>query len=48
MKKLTISGDYLDSKPVTIETSMIEANFSNKALGDSGAMMLGAFLPKCW
>ena len=47
MKKLTISGDESWSKPVTIHTSMIEADFSYKELGVSGAIMLAAFLPKC-
>ena len=47
MKKLTISGDDYRAKPVTMDTSMMEANFSNKFLGVSGAMMLAAFLPKC-
>eukprot|EP00935_MAST-01C_sp_MAST-1C-sp1_P001097 g1097.t1 len=32
---------------VTMETSMVRADFSNKGLGASGAMMLAAFLPKC-
>eukprot|EP00935_MAST-01C_sp_MAST-1C-sp1_P001164 g1164.t1 len=54
MKKLTISGDESNwsddsrnSKPVTIEISMTEADFSGKILGVSGAIMLAAFLPKC-
>ena len=47
MTKLTISGDDYNSKPVTIETSMTEADFSGKYLQASGAMMLAAFLPKC-
>ena len=47
MKKLTISGIEFWSKPVTIETSMTEADFSDKKLGASGAIMLAAFLPKC-
>jgi len=45
--KFTISGDDFDSKPVTLETTMTEANFSGKALQASGAIMLAAFLPKC-
>jgi hypothetical protein len=44
--KFTFSGDR-DSKPVTMETSMTEADFSGKGLGLSGAIMLLAFLPKC-
>ena len=47
MEKLTISGDEHWSKPVTMETSMTEADFSDKVLGVSGAIMLAAFLPKC-
>ena len=50
LAKFTFSGDgdnYDDGPPVTIETSMTEADFSNKALGVSGAIMLAAFLPKC-
>ena len=47
MKKLTISGDKSWSKPVTIETSMTEADFSGKYLMASGVIMLAAFLPKC-
>ena len=45
--KFTISGDQYNSKPVTIETTMTEANFSGKVLQASGAIMLAAFLPKC-
>ena len=37
----------LHSNPVTIETSMTEADFSGKYLMASGAIMLAAFLPKC-
>ncbi len=47
LNKLTISGDSRGSEAVTIETSMTEADFSGKALGASGAIMLAAFLPKC-
>ena len=45
--KFTFSGDNYDSKPVTIESSMTEADFSGKVLQASGAIMLAAFLPKC-
>jgi hypothetical protein len=41
------SSDEINSQPVTMEASMIEANFSGKGLGASGATMLSAFLPKC-
>jgi hypothetical protein len=42
----TFSGDY-SSEPVTMETTMTEADFSGKRLGASGGMMVAAFLPKC-
>jgi hypothetical protein len=45
--QFTFSGDSDDSTPVTMETSMTEADFSGKGLGLSGAIMLSAFLPKC-
>jgi hypothetical protein len=44
--KFTFSGDD-NSKPVTLETSMVEADFREKGLGESGAIMVAAFLPKC-
>ena len=47
LAKFTISGDQYHSKPVTIETTMTEANFSGKVLQASGAIILAAFLPKC-
>ena len=47
MSKFTFSGDFSDSKPVTMTTTMTEADFSGKALGVSGSMMVAAFLPKC-
>jgi hypothetical protein len=43
----TFSGDRSDSKPFTMETSMVEADFGGKYLGASGAIMAAAFLPKC-
>jgi hypothetical protein len=50
----TFSGDYSSSGknpgyslPVTMETTMTEADFSGKKLGISGGMMVAAFLPKC-
>jgi hypothetical protein len=45
--KFTFNGDHHDSKPVTMETTMTEANFSGKHLGVFGATMLTAFLAKC-
>jgi hypothetical protein len=47
ISQFTFSGDRSYSKPVTMETSMTEADFSGKGLGLSGAIMLSAFLPKC-
>ncbi len=46
--RFTFSGDDKhNGKPVTIESSTIEADFSGKVLQASGAIMLAAFLPKC-
>jgi hypothetical protein len=47
ISKFTFSGDRRDSTPVTMESSMVEADFGGKGLGVSGAIMVGAFLPKC-
>ena len=48
LTSLTISGDHSSqSKPVTIETTMTEADFTGKTLQASGAIMLAAFIPKC-
>jgi hypothetical protein len=47
LSTFTFSGDYSSSKPVTMETTMTEADFSGKVLGASGGMMVAAFLPKC-
>jgi hypothetical protein len=47
ISKFTFSGDSPNSKPVTMETSMVEADFSGKGLDSSGAIMAAAFLPKC-
>jgi hypothetical protein len=47
ISKFTFSGDRGDNSPVTMETSMVEADFSGKGLGPSGAIMVAAFLPKC-
>ena len=47
LSTFTFSGDYNSSKPVTMETTMTEADFSGKGLGASGGMMVAAFLPKC-
>jgi hypothetical protein len=46
LAKFVFSGDD-NSKSVTMETTMIVADFSGKGLGVSGAIMLSAFLPKC-
>jgi hypothetical protein len=49
MSKFTFCGGTrgTGSKPVTMETTMTEADFSGKALGLSGGIMAAAFLPKC-
>ena len=47
LSAFTFSGDYSSSEPVTMETTMTEADFSGKKLGVSGGMMVAAFLPKC-
>jgi hypothetical protein len=46
LSQFMFSRDSQNSKPVTMETSMVEADFSGH-LGVSGAIMLSAFLPKC-
>jgi hypothetical protein len=43
----TFSSDIKNSEPITMETSMVEADFGGKYLGTSGAIMVAAFLPKC-
>jgi len=47
LSTFTFSGDNYGSTPVTMETTMTEADFSGKQLGVSGGMMVAAFLPKC-
>jgi hypothetical protein len=47
LSTFTFSGDWSSSEPVTMETTMTEADFSGKELGVSGGMMVAAFLPKC-
>jgi hypothetical protein len=47
MSTFIFSGDDSSSKPVTMEISMTEADFSGKNLGASGALLVAAFLPKC-
>jgi hypothetical protein len=47
ISQLTFSGDDFSSTPVTMDTSMVEADFSGTYPGVSGAIMVGAFLPKC-
>jgi hypothetical protein len=54
LSQFTFSGDNYGMeigllrfrKPVTMEISMTEADFSAKGLGESGAIMVAAFLPK--
>jgi Leucine-rich repeat (LRR) protein len=50
LSTFTFSGEeYGSSRPVTMETTMTEADFSGKELGVSGGMLVAAraFLPKC-
>jgi hypothetical protein len=51
MSKLTFCGNGgqggADGDPVTIESTMTEADFSGKRLGAGGAMLVAAFLPRC-
>jgi hypothetical protein len=48
MSQFAFSGDYRGHRQhVTMETSMVEADFSGKLLGVFGAIMLSALLPKC-
>jgi hypothetical protein len=47
ISQFTFSGDGRGNMPVTMEISMTEADFSAKGLGQSGAIMVAAFLPKC-
>ena len=49
LAKFTFSGmvGFNEGPPVTIKTTMTEADFSKQKLGASGAIMLAAFLPKC-
>jgi hypothetical protein len=44
LSKLTFSGDSPQSKPVTVEVGMTEADFSGAILQQSGAMILAAWL----
>ena len=47
LAKFTFDGSGYQSQPVTMESSMTEADFSGKNLYAAGAIMLAAFLPKC-
>jgi hypothetical protein len=44
LTKLTFSGDQRDSKPVTMEVGMTEADTSGAGLGPSGATVLSAWV----
>jgi hypothetical protein len=46
MSSFTFGGDD-GCDPVTMETTMVVADFSGKGLGISGAIMFSTFLPKC-
>jgi hypothetical protein len=48
LTKFIFNGDGRSTmREVTMETTMAVADFSEKGLGKSGAIMLSAFLPKC-
>jgi hypothetical protein len=47
LSQFVFSGNGNNNKPVTMKISMTEADFSAKGLGESGAIMAAAFLPKC-
>jgi hypothetical protein len=47
LAKLTFGADSSELSPVTVESSMVEADLSNHGLGCAGAVILAAFLPKC-
>ena len=44
LSKFTFSGDHRESKPVTVEVGMTEADFSGALLQQSGAMILAGWL----
>jgi hypothetical protein len=44
LSKLTFSGDHRESKPVTVEVGMTEADFSGAKLRSSGAIILAGWL----
>ena len=44
LSKFTFSGDWTDSKPVTVEVGMTEADLSGALLGPGGATILAAWL----
>jgi hypothetical protein len=43
----TFRGNGEFSRPIVMDTSMKGADFSGKTLGDSGTIILSAFIPKC-
>jgi hypothetical protein len=45
MSKLIFSVGKDDNRLITMEITMLEADFSGKGLGISEAVMLAAFLP---
>ena len=46
LAELTVTGEESNSKPMTIDTTMTEADFSGGKLGVSGAIIVSAFIPK--
>ena len=43
--ELIVTGKESDSKPVTIDTTLTEADLSGAKLGVSGAIIVSAFIP---
>jgi hypothetical protein len=46
LAELTVTGEERYSKPMTIDNTMTEADFSGGKLGISGAIIVSAFIPK--
>jgi Ran GTPase-activating protein (RanGAP) involved in mRNA processing and transport len=47
LSTITFGGEFRNSKPVTMQTVMTEADFSGKLLGAAGALLLAGFMPMC-
>ena len=48
LASFTFSGDYVElSKPCTLKATDTEADFAGAYLGESGAILCAAFIPRC-